>query len=121
MLGVLVVIGRPFSWEGLKFWLRIKSSCIFDKSTGRYSQHIGEYVIGRLDEIYALQLIREGMRSSDSGVGSSSKSSFISYELNLVLASGKRVPVIDHSARDQIQKDADTIVRFLDVPLWDNI
>jgi hypothetical protein len=65
----------------------------------------------RLDKIHALQLVSEYCRSN--------KSSFYSYELNLVLTSGKRINVVDHGSIDELRRDARTLAAFLDVPVWD--
>jgi hypothetical protein len=58
-----------------------------------------------------LQLIREYI--------SSAKSSYYSYEINLVIEEGKRVNVVDHGNLEQIRKDAGTLSRFLGCPVWD--
>lgn len=65
----------------------------------------------RLDNVHALQLISEYCRGN--------KSSYYSYELNLVLADGKRVNVVDHGNRDRIRQDAQALATFLGKPLWD--
>lgn len=64
----------------------------------------------RLDHVHALQLVAEYI---------SGKNSYYSYELNLVLADGKRVNVIDHGNLDRIQADAKALSLFLGKPLWD--
>ena len=65
-----------------------------------------------LKEIHAIQLLSEIVPS---------KSSFISYELNLILNDGKRFNVIDHGDKAKIIEDAGTLAAFLDVPVWDVI
>jgi hypothetical protein len=67
------------------------------------------YVI--LDQIHALQMISEHC--------SGNKSSFYSYELNLVLHDGRRVNVVDHGNRRRLLEDATTLSTFLCRPLWD--
>lgn len=67
----------------------------------------------RLDEVYALQLISEYVRGN--------KSSYHSYELNLVLKNGERINVIDHGGRSAIQRDAQALAEFLDKPLWSRL
>lgn len=62
-----------------------------------------------LKEIYGLQIVSEYVRGD--------KSSYHSYELNLVLNSGQRINVIDHGSRKQIEKDAEQLSRFLNVPI----
>ncbi|MBN2509108.1 MAG: hypothetical protein JXB03_02485 [Spirochaetales bacterium] len=64
-----------------------------------------------LGRIEGLQLIREWVRSD--------KSSFYSYELNLVLDDGSRLNVVDHGNIHKLKEDAEKLARFLMVPLWD--
>lgn len=64
-----------------------------------------------LQDIHALQLIREYV--------SSNKSSYYSYEMNLVLKDGQRINVVDHGSLEQIRQDAQTIALFLGRPVWD--
>jgi hypothetical protein len=64
----------------------------------------------RLDQVHAVQLISEYI---------SGKNSYYSYELNLVLADGKRITVIDHGNLARIREDAGTLAMFLGKPLWD--
>jgi len=66
-----------------------------------------------LEEIHALQLISEHCRGQ--------KSSYYSYELNLVLKDGKRINVVDHGNLKKLREDAETLSQFLDRPLWDAI
>ena len=66
-----------------------------------------------LADIHALQLIRERVRSS--------KSSYTSYELNLVLKNGHRVNVVDHGNLNSIRNDTKKLAEFLQVPVWDAI
>lgn len=64
-----------------------------------------------LEEIHALQLISEYC--------SGDKSSYYSYELNLVMKDGSRINVIDHGKHKRIRADAETLSEFLDKPVWD--
>jgi hypothetical protein len=64
-----------------------------------------------LPRIHALQIVSERC--------SSSKSSFMSYELNLVLQDGSRRNVVDHGNLDGLRTDARELAIFLAVPLWD--
>ena len=96
---------------------------VFDLSQGYYcrdrkkpehsfdTSEITDHV--RLDEIHALQLISEYCRGD--------KSSYYSYELNLVLKDGSRINVTDHGGRSAIQQDAQTLSNFLGKPLWNAI
>jgi hypothetical protein len=69
--------------------------------------------LAKLDEIHALQLIAEYCRGN--------KSSFYSYELNLVLQDGQRINVVDHGNPAKLQEDAATLSAFLKKPIWDAI
>jgi len=67
----------------------------------------------KLDEIHAIQLISEYCRGN--------KSSYYSYEINLVLKNGKRINVIDHGNQNKLRSDAATLAEFLQKPIWDAI
>jgi len=64
-----------------------------------------------LDRIHAMQIILVYCPSS--------KGTFISYELNLVLEDGRRLRVVDHGKADKLLADAQKLSEFLDVPVWD--
>ena len=64
-----------------------------------------------LSSIHALQLLSEFV--------SGSKSSYHSYELNLVLKDGSRINVVDHGNLERLRSDANTLSKFLDKPIWD--
>lgn len=65
------------------------------------------------NEIHAIQLIKEYVRGD--------KSSYYSYEMNLVSRDGVRTNVVDHGDLDKIHADADTLSEFLEVPIWNGI
>ena len=67
----------------------------------------------KLDEIHALQLISEYCRGN--------KTSYYSYEMNIVLKNAERINVIDHGKQTTLRKDAQTLANFLNVPVWDAI
>lgn len=64
----------------------------------------------RLGEIHALQIVAEQIKG---------KSSYSSYELNLVLKDASRINVVDHGSKEKIREDAAELAAFLDRPLWD--
>ncbi|NTV13257.1 MAG: hypothetical protein HGA96_04915 [Desulfobulbaceae bacterium] len=70
-------------------------------------------VYSRLDEIHALQIISEYC--------SGNKSSYYSYELNLVLKDGQRLNVVDHGNLARLREDAGKLAQFLGRPLWDGL
>ncbi|HOH30468.1 MAG TPA: hypothetical protein PLC40_12395 [Candidatus Hydrogenedentes bacterium] len=67
----------------------------------------------KLEDIHALQLISEYCQDS--------KSSYYSYELNLVLNTGNRINVVDHGNQEKLRQDAQVLSVFLQVPVWDAI
>lgn len=102
------------------FWFGT-SPIVFDKSVGYFwkgrksPQDVSDTSsikkIARLEEIHALQLISEYI--------SGSKSSYYSYELNLVLKDGRRIAVIDHGNLKSLREDAKRLSEFLGKPVWD--
>ncbi len=66
-----------------------------------------------LQNIHALQIISEYVHSN--------KSSYYSYELNLVLKDGRRINVIDHGNLKKLREDAQRLSQFLGKPVWDAI
>jgi hypothetical protein len=69
--------------------------------------------IAKLEDVHAIQLISEYVRGD--------KSSYYSYELNLVLEDGTRINVIDHGNKKTIRENADALSLFLEKPVWDTI
>ncbi len=65
----------------------------------------------RLGEIHALQIVAKQIQGDSS--------SYVSYELNLVLKDASRVNVVDHGSKEKIRKDAAALATFLGRPLWD--
>ena len=66
-----------------------------------------------LEDIHAIQLLSEYVRGS--------KSSYYSYELNLVLNDGRRITVIDHGNLKRLREDAQKLAQFLGKHIWDAI
>jgi hypothetical protein len=65
----------------------------------------------KLSEIHALQIIKEYVRGD--------KTSYHSYEINLVLNDASRINVVDHGKLKQIREDAEKLSQFLRKPVWD--
>jgi hypothetical protein len=96
---------------------------VFDKATGYFwkgrkspqdvpdVQSLKKCV--QLVQIHALQLVSEYVRSG--------KSSYYSYELNLVLEDASRMTVIDHGNLVRLREDARKLSEFLGKPVWDAI
>lgn len=106
-VGILViyVFGKPVVFDKMAgyFWKG-------RKAPDRYSGQTLNSAV-RLSDIYALQLIAEYVRGSEK--------SFYSYELNLVLKDGSRHNVIDHGNIDELRRDAATLSKFMNKPVWD--
>lgn len=67
---------------------------------------------GSIREIHALQLVTERV--------SGDKTTYNSYEMNLVLKDGRRVNVMDHGSRKKIHEDATLISDALNIPIWND-
>ena len=107
--GAMVYFGtRPIVFDKTKgaFWKGRQSPAALSMKQDR--KHFAE-----LERIHALQLIAEYVRGN--------KTSYYSYELNLVLGNGDRVNVIDHSNESKLREDARTLSAFLEKPVWDAI
>jgi hypothetical protein len=118
---IMLIIGIVFSLVGAGMLYFGTSPIIFDKQhgffwKGRHAPRVTSYnAPGKkhvsLDQIHAIQLISEYCRGN--------KSSYYSYELNLVLEDASRINVVDHGKLSRIQTDAQKLSEFLGVPLWD--
>ena len=64
-----------------------------------------------LTRVKALQIISELCRGD--------KSSYHSYELNLILDNASRINVVDHGSLSKLREDANRLAQFLGVPIWD--
>ncbi|MEM9604069.1 MAG: hypothetical protein AAGA11_14475 [Pseudomonadota bacterium] len=115
-----LLFGLVFAGAGvliLRSWLQPRH---FDRTLGYYWQgrarHGGHGIETlqahcRLDEIHAVQLIRERC--------SGKNHTYYSYELNLVKHDGSRLNVVDHGKIVALRDDAAQLATLLDVPLWD--
>ena len=94
---------------------------VFDKRRGAFWKgraghqgvlaRSGDTHSGDLEDVHALQLISEYCRSD--------KSSYYSYELNVVLEDGARVNIVDHGDHSRLREDAAALSAFLGKPVWD--
>ncbi len=88
------------------FWKGRKSPReVFNKSSIKH--------LAKLEDVHAIQLISEYVRGN--------KSSYHSYEFNLVLKDASRINVIDHGNKKSIRENAETLSAFLNKPIWDAI
>ena len=91
-------------------WRMRSKECCFDQFS---SQFIQGTTVHNLKEVHAIQLIREYVRGN--------KSSYYSYELNLVCRDGSRLNVTDHGSLAAIREDAQLLGNYLNRPVWDVI
>ena len=118
---VLLLVGAVFTMiGGLMFYLN--TVCVvFDKQEGLFwkgpkppygvSDNEGSKNSVELLNIHALQLVSEYCTGD--------KSSYYSYELNLVLENGNRINVVDHGNKNKLREDTKILADFLGKPIWD--
>ena len=116
-----IAMGLLFAGIGVSMYYFMAAPIVFDKRSGWFwkgrkspagiirTEEINKTC--RLEEIHALQMLQEWV--------SSSKNTYYSYELNLVLNDGSRINVVDHGNQKALRKDVDRLSRFLGVPVWD--
>jgi hypothetical protein len=114
-VGFLSLFGLVFAGAGVAGLYFGTRPIVFDRALGLFwnawkTPRPGVGV--ELTSIHALQVISEYC---------SGKSSFYSYELNLVLNDGSRLNVVDHGDLSRIRSDGDALARFLGVKLWDPV
>lgn len=117
----IVLFGLLFFGIGSYLFYRFAKPVIFDRTKGMYWKgwkapkgYLAQDSIkegSSIGNIHALQILAEFVRSD--------KSSYYSYELNLVLKDGSRMNVIDHGSSLKIREDAKVLSEFLGVPVWD--
>ncbi len=117
----MIPFGAIFATAGILLWHFMAAPVVFDKDRGYYckgrkkpERQIDPSLLKHhapLKEIHALQILSEYV--------SGDKSSYYSYELNLILKDGTRKNVVDHGSLQAIREDAAMLADFLGVPLWD--
>jgi hypothetical protein len=113
------LIGFFFTAIGIAIYYFAATPRVFDKQLGLYwkgrcKERNRESILRLkntvpLNAIYGLQIVSEYVRGD--------KTSYHSYELNLILTDGTRINVIDHGNHQQIEHDAQTLAQFLKVPI----
>lgn len=119
---VLGLFGLFFAAIGAGLLYGLTRPIVFDKASGYFwkgrkdpqiallRNEAGDFT--PLRDIHAIQLLSERQGSGKN------RSSYYSYELNLVLQDGTRVNVVDHGHRARIVEDAQTLATFLGVAVW---
>ena len=119
----LIIGGLIFSSVGIVLGYHGTKPIVFDREFGFYwkgwkkpnrdLEYTHPELFTPLNNIHALQILSEYIKGN--------KSSYYSYELNLVFRDGKRTNVIDHGNLDKIREDATQISRFINRPVWDTV
>jgi hypothetical protein len=118
---IMIIVGTGMTLLGYVLLKYISRPRVFDKVSGWYwrgndiqqqpNKPRGKDITA-LHDIHALQIISEYVISG--------KTSYHSYELNLVLKSGERINVTDHGNLRALELDARALAAFLNVPVWRN-
>ena len=120
---VPMVVGLLFAFAGWAVGRACSVPVVFDKNHGYFSKNrkkpehqmdpsrLKNYA--ELNRIHAIQLIAEKCKGD--------KSTYFSYELNLVLDDASRLNVIDHGNLAAVRADAQKLADFLGKPVWDSI
>jgi hypothetical protein len=118
-----VLFGLMFAAIGILLMYSGTTPIVFDKTQGYFwkgrksPQDVVDFrtlkKAAPLDQIHALQLVAEYVRGN--------KTSYYSYELNLVLEDARRITVIDHGNLPRIRDDTQKLSEFLGKPVWDAI
>lgn len=116
-----LLVGGVFMAVGIGMYRSGSAPIVFDRRKGLFwkgrvapdavldKRQIKDLIA--LDDIVGLQIITERVRGN--------KSSYNSYELNLVLKDGERINVVDHGGAAKLRADARELGVFLDKPVWD--
>ena len=117
----LLVFTAVFLLLGMWVFLFFSKPIVFDKRKGLFWKGRREpdravvknpqHKFAELNSIHALQLLSERCEGEDS--------TYLSYELNIVLDNGERINVIDHGNQDKLREDAQAVSAFLGKPVWD--
>lgn len=120
---IFVLIPLIFIGVGIFIIKKFNTTITFNKSSGYFHRSKKKEVTSlavqedahnfKLDTIKALQILPERVRGD--------KSSYTSYEINLVFEDGSRYNIVDHGHRKSIETDAVTLSDFLEVPAWNKM
>lgn len=120
---MLLIVGVVFTLVGGGMFYHFNKPVVFDRAAGYFfkGKKDPRQIMGpqdlkgftELSDIHALQILSEYC--------SGNKSSYYSYELNLILNGGQRVNVIDHGNLKRVKEDAAKLAQFLGVPVWETV
>lgn len=122
MVVFAVIFGGIFLGVGLLMLKLMTTPRVFDIFQGVFykarkkpvndmnQKVVKKTTLTKLNEVKAIQVIRERIRSKNS--------TYYSYEINLVLDDASRVNVIDHGKHQAVIEDAEILANTLNVPLW---
>ena len=118
---MLLIVGPIFFVVGIILGYSGTKPIVFDREFGFYwkgrkrpnrdLEYSHPELFTALNDIHALQILSEYIKGN--------KSSYHSYELNLVFRDGSRENVIDHGNLDRIREDARKVSQFISRPVWD--
>lgn len=115
----LTLFGGIFAAVGIHLYRKFDKPIIFDLSDGLFwrGKHPNfldaeekSYAWCKTEEITGIQILQKRVKHD--------KSSYYSYEINLILEDAGRRQVVDHGHLTQISKDALQLGEFLQVPVW---
>jgi len=124
LLYALPIIALIIAAVTVNKFYRGMTPVVFDRTTGYYwksrqqperSDISEDKNACRLNDIYAIQLIR---KSVSTGGSSSGGGSGISYQLNLVKKDGSRLNVTNSGKKPQLELKAEELSKFLNIPVW---
>jgi hypothetical protein len=108
ILPVLVIV-CVYWWVGRK-------PIVFDRTAGFTMGNVKTAASTPLEDIVGIQILGECVQSTHSG---NTSTTFLSYELNLVLGDASRKNVVDHGHLESLRQDAAMLGGFLNVSVWD--
>jgi len=113
---VTLVLGIGGLFLGFVLFLRIWGTrLVFDKKFGRMVKtgiFGGQKDSISFMEFAELQILEELCRT-----GGKSRQHFFSYELAIVTKDKSKILITDHGNKDKIQEDAETLAKFLGIPV----
>jgi len=119
----LIIGGIIFSTVGIILGYLGTKPIVFDREFGFYwkgkkkpnrdIEYSHPELFTPLNDIHALQILSEYIKGN--------KSSYYSYELNLIFRDGSRANVVDHGNLDKIREDATRVSLFINRPVWDTV